>query len=151
MATHSRGHSAPRYTTPMPPFPPPFPPALAAALAALRVRSWPATREARRILVRGLRGEAREALARWSYDAARGPDGTPPTRDEWAAILGTTAAAMGGERGIRALVPDLEPRPQRRGFAPMPEGELSPSGLRNRRARAKAATGKAFREKYKKA
>jgi hypothetical protein len=119
-----------------------LPPDLAAALDRA---TWPAAAEARGLLTRGVRGDARAALVRWAFDVARSSDGAAPTWAAWAALLGVGRATLVGERGLwRRCAPDLVPTPRAPGPPRRPAAELTAESARVResRDRRKAAPPK---------
>jgi hypothetical protein len=110
-----------------------LPPDLAAALDRA---TWPDAAEARGLLTRGVRGDARAALVRWAFDAARSPDGAAPTWAAWAALLGVGRATLIGERGLwRRCAPDLTPTARAPGPPRRPAAELTAESARVRDAR----------------
>ena len=110
-----------------------LPPALARALARV---TWPDAAEARGLLTRGSRGDARAALVRWAFDAARTPDGAAPTQAAWAAMLGVKRATLVGERGLwRRCAPDLTPTARAPGPPRKPAAELTAESARVRESR----------------
>ena len=116
-----------------------LPPDLATALDRA---TWPDSAEARGLLTRGVRGDARAALVRWAFDAARSSDGAAPTQAAWAALLGVGRATLVGERGLwRRCAPDLVPTARAPGPKRRPAAELTAESARVRewRDRRKAA------------
>ena len=110
-----------------------LPPDLARALDRA---TWPDAAEARGLLTRGVRGDARAALVRWAFDAARASDGAAPTQAAWAAILGVGRATLVGERGLwRRCAPDLTPTARAPGPKRRPAAELTAESARVREAR----------------
>jgi hypothetical protein len=119
-----------------------LPPDLARALDRA---TWPDAAEARGLLTRGVRGDARVALVRWAFDAARPSDGAAPTWAAWAALLGVGRATLVGERGLwRRCAPDLTPTARAPGPPRRPAAELTAESARVResRDRRKAAPSK---------
>jgi len=119
-----------------------LPPTLAAALDRT---TWPDSAEARGLLTRGVRGDARAALVRWCFDAARSSDGAAPTWAAWAAMLGVGRPTLAGERGLwRRCAPDLVPTARAPGPPRRPAAELTAESARVResRDRRKAAPPK---------
>jgi len=110
-----------------------LPPDLAAALDRA---TWPDSAEARGLLTRGVRGDARAALVRWWFDAGRSSDGAAPTWAAWAAMLGIRRATLVGERGLwRRCAPDLVPTARAPGPPRKPAAELTAESARVREAR----------------
>lgn len=126
-----------------------LPPDLAAALDRA---TWPDAAEARGLLTRGVRGDARAALVRWAFDAARSSDGAAPTQAAWAAMLGIGRATLVGERGLwRRCAPDLTPTARAPGPPRRPAAELTAESARVRdaRDRRKAAPPRAKKRRRK--
>jgi hypothetical protein len=110
-----------------------LPPDLARALDRA---TWPDAAEARGLLTRGVRGDARAALVRWCFDAARSSDGAAPTQAAWAAMLGVGRATLVGERGLwRRCAPDLVPTARAPGPPRKPAAELTAESARVRESR----------------
>ena len=115
-----------------------LPPDLAAALDRA---TWPDATEARGLLTRGVRGDARAALVRWCFDAARSNDGAAPTQAAWAAMLGVGRATLVGARGLwRRCAPDLVPTARAPGPPRRPAAELTAESARVREARDRRKT-----------
>jgi len=112
--------------------------------SALDRATWPDAAEARGLLTRGVRGDARAALVRWAFDAARTPDGAAPTQVAWAALLGVGRATLVGERGLwRRCAPDLVPTPRAPGPPRRPAAELTAESARVRESRDRRKTAPA--------
>ena len=110
-----------------------LPPDLARALDRT---TWPDAAEARGLLTRGVRGDARAALVRWAFDAARSNDGAAPTQAAWAAMLGVKRPTLVGERGLwRRCAPDLVPTARAPGPPRKPAAELTAESARVRESR----------------
>jgi len=110
-----------------------LPPDLARALDRA---TWPDAAEARGLLTRGVRGDARVALVRWAFDAARSSDGAAPTWAAWAALLGVGRATLAGERGLRRrCAPDLVPTARAPGPPRKLAAELTAESARVRESR----------------
>jgi hypothetical protein len=127
-----------------------LPPDLAAALDRA---TWPDAAEARGLLTRGVRGDARAALVRWAFDAARTPDGAAPTWAAWAAMLGVGRATLVGERGLwRRCAPECVPTARAPGPPRKPAAELTAESARVResRDRRKAAPPKRAKKRQRK-
>lgn len=127
-----------------------LPPDLARALDRA---TWPDAAEARGLLTRGVRGDARAALVRWCFDAARSSDGAAPTWAAWAALLGVDRSTLVGERGLwRRCAPDLTPTPRAPGPPRRPAAELTAESARVResRDRRKAAPPKRAKKRRRK-
>jgi hypothetical protein len=73
-----------------------LPPDLAAALDRA---TWPDAAAARGLLTRGVRGDARGALVRWAFDAARSPDGIGSVRTRSIPSCSTVGIAPGSTAG----------------------------------------------------
>ena len=119
-----------------------LPPDLARALDRA---TWPDAAEARGLLTRGVRGDARVALVRWAFDVTRTRSGAAPTWARWAAMLGVGRATLVGERGLwRRCAPDLVPTARAPGPPRKPAAELTAESARVResRDRRKAAPPK---------
>ncbi len=126
-----------------------LPPDLARALDRA---SWPDAAEARGLLTRGVRGDARAALVRWAFDVARTPDGAAPTQAAWAALLGIGRATLVGERGLwRRCAPECVPTARAPGPQRKPAAELTAESARVResRDRRKAAPPRAKKRRAK--
>ena len=126
-----------------------LPPDLARALDRA---TWPDAAEARGLLTRGVRGDARAALVRWCFDAARSSDGAAPTQAAWAAMLGVGRATLVGERGLwRRCAPDLVPTARAPGPPRKPAAELTAESARVResRDRRKASLPRAKKRRRK--
>ena len=126
-----------------------LPPDLAAALDRT---TWPDAAGARGLLTRGVRGDARVALVRWAFDAARSSDGAAPTQAAWAALLGVGRATLVGERWLwRRCAPDLVPTARASGPPRKPAAELTAESARVResRDRRKAAPPRAKKRRRK--
>ena len=117
--------------------------------SALDRATWPDAAEARGLLTRGVRGDARVALVRWAFDAARTPDGAAPTWAAWAAMLGVGRCTLAsGERGLwRRCAPDLVPSSRAPGPPRKPAAELTAESARVREARDRRKAQPAKRAK----